>query len=59
MSTFENLKIGFNSTVNLIYLHLKYYPATKSLNYFWSFGFLLSLSLVIQILTGFFFKYVL
>ena len=54
MSTFENLKIGFNSTVNLIYLHLKYYPATKSLNYFWSFGFLLSLSLVIQILTGFF-----
>jgi len=34
--------------------HLKYYPTPKNLNFFWSYGSLIGLCLVIQIITGIF-----
>jgi quinol-cytochrome oxidoreductase complex cytochrome b subunit len=42
----------FKKTTNFINLHLLRYPAPKSLNYFWVFGSLAGMMLVIQIVTG-------
>jgi quinol-cytochrome oxidoreductase complex cytochrome b subunit len=42
----------FKKKTNFINLHLLRYPAPKSLNYFWVFGSLAGMMLVIQIITG-------
>ena len=53
-NAFEYYLNRFNIKLTYLYLHIKYYPAPKSLSYFWSFGSLLATCLAIQILSGFF-----
>ncbi len=43
-----------NLFLNILYNHILFYPTPKNLNYFWSFGALSGICLIIQILTGLF-----
>lgn len=43
-----------NLFLNVLYNHLFFYPTPKNLNYFWSFGALSGLCLILQIITGLF-----
>lgn len=54
MNRFESIKYVLYKKLTYLFLHLKQYPSPKSLNYFWSFGSLLGLCLVLQIVSGFF-----
>lgn len=51
---FNNYRLIKDKFISFLASHIKDYPTPKNLNYFWSFGSLLGLCLVIQIITGIF-----
>lgn len=52
--SFKSGRWVFNSIVGNLGSHIINYPTPGNLNYFWSFGSLAGLTLVLQILTGVF-----
>lgn len=50
----KNFRWTDNFIIAFIYKHLYFYPTPANLNYFWSFGSIAGIFLVIQIITGIF-----